>query len=88
MLSWDEHVFINPDLTLYVEREPVGEWVALQSQMRVTHGSVATAESVLWDERGRIGRATQALLVGPRRYLSRKALMRTSYCWASRAYTP
>jgi len=24
VLTWDEHVFINPDLTLYVEREPVG----------------------------------------------------------------
>jgi hypothetical protein len=66
VLSWDEHIFINPDLTIYVEREPVGEWVALQSQMRVTQGSVALAESVLWDERGRIGRAIQALLVGPR----------------------
>lgn len=66
VLSWDDHIFINPDLTVYIEREPVGEWVALQSQMRVTQGSVATAESVLWDERGQIGRAIQALLVGPR----------------------
>jgi acyl-coenzyme A thioesterase PaaI-like protein len=66
VLSWTEHTFINPDLTVYVEREPAGEWVALQSQMRVTHGSVAMAESVLWDERGRIGRAIQTLLVGPR----------------------
>ncbi len=66
VLSWTEHTFINPDLTLYVERDPVGEWVALQSQMRVAQGSVAMAESVLWDERGRIGRAVQALLVGPR----------------------
>jgi acyl-coenzyme A thioesterase PaaI-like protein len=65
-LSWSEHMFINPDLTLYIERPPAGEWVALQSQMRVTQGSVAIAESVLWDERGRVGRAIQALLVGPR----------------------
>jgi acyl-coenzyme A thioesterase PaaI-like protein len=65
-LSWSKDVFINPDLTLYFEREPVGEWVALQSQMRVKRGSVATAESVLWDQHGRIGRAIQALLVGPR----------------------
>jgi Acyl-CoA thioesterase N-terminal domain/Acyl-CoA thioesterase C-terminal domain len=66
VLSWEEHVFINPDLTLYIEREPIGEWVALQSQMRVALGSVAVAESVLWDERGRVGRAIQSLLVGPR----------------------
>ena len=65
-LSWAEHVFINPDLTLSIEREPVGEWVALQSEMRVVPGSVAIAESVLWDEHGRIGRAVQSLLVGPR----------------------
>jgi acyl-coenzyme A thioesterase PaaI-like protein len=66
VLSWEEHVFINPDLTLYLEREPVDEWVALQSEMRVVPGSVAVAESVLWDRRGRIGRAVQSLLVGPR----------------------
>jgi hypothetical protein len=66
VLRWDEHVFINPDLTLYVERPPAGEWVALQSEMRVQRGSVAVAESVLWDERGRIGRATQSLLVWER----------------------
>jgi hypothetical protein len=59
-------VFINPDLTLYLEREPVDEWVALQSEMRVLAGSVSVAESVLWDRRGRIGRAVQSLLVGPR----------------------
>jgi hypothetical protein len=65
-LSWDDHMFINPDLTVYLEREPEGEWVALQSETRVIAGSVAVAESVIWDQRGRIGRATQALLVGPR----------------------
>jgi hypothetical protein len=62
-LDWSRHSFINPDLTLYVERDPVDEWVALQSQMRVVQGSVAIAQSVLWDRRGRIGLAVQSLLV-------------------------
>lgn len=66
VLSWASHVYINPDLTVYVEREPEGEWVALQSEMRALPGSVAVAESVLWDQRGRIGRAFQSLIVGPR----------------------
>ena len=66
VLTWEDHVFINPDLTLYLEREPEGEWVALQSEMRVARGSVAVAESALWDQQGRIGRATQALLVSRR----------------------
>jgi Thioesterase-like superfamily len=66
VMSWEEHVFINPDLTLYLEREPRGEWVAMQSQTRVLPGAVALSESVLWDETGRIGRAIQALLVSHR----------------------
>ncbi len=66
-LSWDEYLFINPDLTLYVEREPVGEWICLESETRIAAGDgIGIAESVLFDSRGRIGRATQALLVAPR----------------------
>ncbi|MBV9817752.1 MAG: thioesterase family protein [Solirubrobacterales bacterium] len=62
-LSWEDHSFINADLTLSVQRDPVDEWVALQSRMRVVQGSVAVAESVLWDREGRIGHALQSLLV-------------------------
>ena len=63
VLSWQQHTFINPDLTIYLERPPVDEWIALRSRMRVHAGSVASAESVLYDRRGRIGHATQTLLV-------------------------
>ncbi len=65
-LSWDEYLFINPDLTLYVEREPVGEWICLRSRTRVAAGATAVAESELFDTSGRVGRATQALLVARR----------------------
>lgn len=67
-LSWDEYLFINPDLTLYVEREPVGEWICLESETRIAADGIGIgiAESVLYDTRGRVGRATQALLVAPR----------------------
>ena len=67
VLSWDEYMFINPDLTLYVDRTPVGEWICLRSQTTLAPGGIGTAESVLFDERGRIGRAIQALVVAPRR---------------------
>jgi hypothetical protein len=63
VLSWEEHTFINPDLTVYLERPPVDEWIALRSRMRVHEGSVASADSVLYDRHGRIGHATQSLLV-------------------------
>ena len=65
-ISWNDHLFINPDLTLYVEREPVGEWIALAAETRIPADGIGLAESVLYDERGRVGRATQALLVTPR----------------------
>ena len=65
-LSWDDYLYINPDLTLYIEREPVGEWICLESETRIARGGIGVAESVLYDERGRVGRATQALLVAPR----------------------
>ncbi len=65
-LSWDEYAFINPDLTLYLEREPEGEWIGLQSQTTIADGGVGLAESVIYDLRGRVGRAVQALLVARR----------------------
>lgn len=65
-LSWDDYLFINPDLTLYIEREPVGEWICLDSRTRIAAGGIGVAESVLYDLDGRVGRATQALLVAPR----------------------
>jgi len=65
-LSRDDYLFINADLTLYVEREPVGKWICLESQTRITADGIGVAESVLYDERSRVGRATQALLIAPR----------------------
>jgi hypothetical protein len=65
-LSWERWIFINPDLTLYVERVPVGEWICLDSRTNIADGGVGLAESVLYDERGRVGRAVQSLLVARR----------------------
>jgi hypothetical protein len=65
-LPRERYLFINVDLTVYVEREPVGEWICLQSETRVASGGIGLADSVLSDQRGRVGRATQALLIAPR----------------------
>lgn len=67
VLPWDGHTFVNPDLTLYVERVPMGEWICLQSETHLAPDGIGVAESVLYDERGRVGRATQALFIAPRR---------------------
>jgi hypothetical protein len=65
-ISWDEYVFINPDLTLYVERQPVGEWICLDARMHVRTGGVGVSEAVLYDREGRVGRSLQSLYVAPR----------------------
>ena len=65
-LPWSEFVFINPDLTIYVERQPRGEWICLDAQMRVAEGGGAVSEAVLYDTGGRVGRSLQSLYVARR----------------------
>lgn len=65
-VSWATHVFINPDLTLYVERLPEGEWVGLDAVTRVGDAGIGVSDAVLYDERGRVGRAQQGLYVTER----------------------
>jgi hypothetical protein len=65
-LSWDEFVFINPDLTVVIERDPEGEWIALEATMRVVSGGLGVSEAVLYDARGRVGRSIQTLYVAKR----------------------
>ena len=57
-------LFINTDLSVHLLRMPVGEWVCLEATTYVD--GVGLADTVLWDERGRIGRAAQTLLVRAR----------------------
>ncbi|MGA9875927.1 MAG: thioesterase family protein, partial [Solirubrobacteraceae bacterium] len=65
-LPFDEYLFINADLTISLDRRPEGEWIALQARTLLHPGGIGWAESVLHDERGPVGRATQALVVQPR----------------------
>jgi len=66
-LDFRTALFINPDLTVSLLRPPVGEWVCVAARTRFGAPGVGCAESVLWDEHGRIGRAVQDLLVEPER---------------------
>lgn len=66
VLPFDQYLFINADLTISLERRPVGEWVALDARTLLHPGGIGWAESVLHDELGPLGRATQALVVQPR----------------------
>jgi hypothetical protein len=66
VLDWRRFVFINVDLSVHLERMPDGEWVCVDAVTLPQRNGVGTAESVLSDERGRIGRAAQTLLIAER----------------------
>lgn len=62
----EDFVFINPDLTVVLDRDPVGEWIALEAVTELTPGQGAFARGVLHDEAGRFGQSAQSLFIGPR----------------------
>jgi hypothetical protein len=65
-LPFERFLFINADLTVHLLRPPQGEWIGLDARTRLLAGGTGTAESVLHDERGAVGRAFQTLVVQPR----------------------
>lgn len=58
--------FINPELTVHLHREAVGEWVCLAAQTAISPGGVGLATSLLSDLDGGIGVGAQSLMVAPR----------------------
>jgi hypothetical protein len=65
-LDYRRFLFINVDLTVHLERMPVGEWVCVDAVTLPRPSGNGTAESVLSDRRGRVGRALQTLLISER----------------------
>jgi hypothetical protein len=59
-------LFINPELTVHLHREAVGEWICLDAQTTVSPGGAGLATSVLSDLDGQVGVAAQSLLIAPR----------------------
>ncbi len=67
-ISWvlnrsDGYSFINPDLTIYLHRPPVGEWICLDAVTHAQPSGIGLAESTLYDEQGIIGRSLQSLII-------------------------
>jgi hypothetical protein len=65
-LDYRRYIFINTDLTVNLRRLPEGEWVCLDAVTYPERNGIGMSDSALHDERGMIGRATQALLVAER----------------------
>jgi acyl-Coa thioesterase superfamily protein len=64
--DYTRYLFINTDLTVHLHRMPEGEWVCLDAVTRPEPHGVGMTDTALWDQRGRIGRAAQTLLVRSR----------------------
>jgi Thioesterase-like superfamily len=65
-LDLARYLFINVDLSVHLERMPAGEWLCLDAVTLPQPTGVGTADTVLSDEEGRIGRAVQTLMVSER----------------------
>ena len=58
--------FINPELTVHLHREPVGEWVCVDARTTISPGGAGLATTALSDLDGPVGVGAQSLLVAPR----------------------
>lgn len=66
VLDFKRYLFINSDLSINLLRRPQGESICLDAVTCFSDTGTGLAESVLYDERGLLGRATQSLLLRPR----------------------
>ncbi len=62
-LTWH---FINPELTVHLHREAVGEWICVAAQTAISQGGAGLATTVLSDQDGPVGVGAQSLLIAPR----------------------
>jgi hypothetical protein len=65
-LPFDRWTFINPDVTVHIERPPAGEWIGLDAVTRLSDRGSGAATTTLYDERGRVGTGVQHLFVAER----------------------
>lgn len=66
VLDFEEHLFINTDLTVTLVRPPVGEWILMDAVTRIDPSGVGWASSTLHDRTGPIGFSQQTLFVSER----------------------
>lgn len=59
-------LYVNPDINLYLQRLPEGEWIGMHSVARQTPQGIGVTESAVYDLQGRIGSIGQAQILAPR----------------------
>ncbi len=59
-------LYVNPDITLYVHRLPVGEWLGMRSAAHQHPTGIGLADTRVFDRDGPLGRINQAQLLDRR----------------------
>lgn len=65
-LDPDEWLYVNPDITLYAHRMPVGEWIGMRSAAHQHESGIGLADTRVFDVEGPVGRVDQAQLLDRR----------------------
>lgn len=62
-LPMGPYVFVNPDVTLDLHREPESEWIAVRASTDIGRRGAGLSTSRLYDRHGPVGTALQSLYV-------------------------
>lgn len=58
----DRHPAINCDLSVVLDHDPVGDWIGMDSRTTVVPGAGAMTQTIIFDQAGPAGLATQTLV--------------------------
>ncbi len=58
-----KYLSINPDLFVSLQRELIGDWICLESVVRIEANGIGETDAVLYDCEGRFARANKSLLI-------------------------
>lgn len=65
-IDYHRYLFINTELTVHLYKLPAGEWVCLDAASFYETEGVGCSEATLYDQRGRLGRCAQSLIIAER----------------------
>ncbi|HWC35873.1 MAG TPA: thioesterase family protein [Mycobacteriales bacterium] len=66
VLPFDGWMFINPDLTVHLDRYPQGEWICLEAATSIDPTGFGLARSTLYDVHSAVAQGAQSLFVSAR----------------------
>lgn len=66
LLPTSEHVVVNADLTVTLDRLPEGEWLLVRSRVRIADDGTGVSEGTLFDGAGHVGAVAKCLLIDRR----------------------